>query len=96
MITEGLLSTVLIKTLLDIKDEGPLTDTDTADLLLSLSLNAQTKDPRIRKELSRVVYILEEGRTKRNMTCSSPGFKRRLTDLPGSGPPYGGPKSFPS
>jgi len=96
MITEGLLSTVLIKTLLDIKDEGPLTDTDTADLLLSLSLNAQTKDPRIRKELSRVVYILEEGRTKRNMTYSSPDFKRRLADLPGSGPPYGGPKSFPS
>jgi len=64
MVTEGLLSTVLMKTLLYIKDEGPLTDTDTADLLLSLSLNAQTKDQRIREELSRVVYILEEGRTK--------------------------------
>jgi len=56
MVTEGLLSTVLIKTLLYIKDEGPLTDTDTADLVLSLSLNAQTKDHRVREELSRYVH----------------------------------------
>jgi len=65
MVTEGLLSTVLIITLLYIKDEGPLTDTDMGDLLLSLSLNAQITHHRVREELSRAVHILEEGRTKR-------------------------------
>jgi len=63
LVSEGLLSTVLEKTLLYNQDEGLNTNTNTADLLLTLSLKAHTKDLRVREEISRTVHILIGGRT---------------------------------
>ena len=61
LISEGLLATVLDKTLLYCQEEGSPTSTKAAKLLLSLSLEAPTTDARIRTELSHAVLILSEG-----------------------------------
>ena len=61
LISEGLLATVLDKTLLYCQEEGSQTSTKAAKLLLSLSLEAPTTDARVRTELSHAVLILSEG-----------------------------------
>jgi len=61
IISEGLLATVLDKTLLHCQKEGSHTSTKAAKLLLSLSLEAPTSDARIRTELSHAVLILRDG-----------------------------------
>jgi len=47
LVSDGLLSAVLEKTLLYNQEEGPNKVTSTADLLLTLSLKAHTKDIRV-------------------------------------------------
>jgi hypothetical protein len=61
LISEGLLATVLDKTLLYCQEEGSQTSTNAAELLLSLSLEASTTEARVRTELSRAVLILSGG-----------------------------------
>jgi len=61
LISEGLLAKVLEKTLLYNQVEGSQINMSTADLLLTLSLKAHTKDARVRIELSRAVHILSRG-----------------------------------
>jgi len=61
LISEGLLATVLDKTLLYCQEEGSQTSTKAAKLLLSLSLEAPTTNARIRTELSHAVLILRKG-----------------------------------
>jgi len=57
----GLLAKVLEKTLLYCQEEGSQTNTNAADLLLSLSLEAHITDARVRMELSRAIHILSGG-----------------------------------
>jgi len=57
-ISEGLLSQVLEKAHLHSQQEGSQLNTNSAALLLTLSLQADTTDLRIRMELSRVIYTL--------------------------------------
>jgi len=64
LVSEGLLAKVLKKTLLYNQEEGPNNDTSTADLLLTLSLKAHTKDIRVRVEMSRAIDILSGGWTR--------------------------------
>jgi len=56
LVSEGLLAKVLEKilekTLIYNQEEGPNKNTSTADLLLTLSLKAHTKDIRVRGEIS--------------------------------------------
>jgi len=61
LISEGLLAKVLEKTLLYCQEEGSQTNTNAADLLLTLSLEAHTTDARVRMELSRAIHILSGG-----------------------------------
>jgi len=63
LVSEGLLSAVLEKTLLYNQEEGPNNNTSTADLLLTLSLRAHTEDARVRVEISRAIHILSKGWT---------------------------------
>jgi len=58
LISEGLLATVLDKTLLYCQKEGSQTSTEAAKLLLTLSLEAPTTDARIHTKLSHAVLIL--------------------------------------
>jgi len=53
--------TTLVSELLYNQEEGLNKNTNTADLLLTLSLRAHTKDMRVREEISRAVYILSGG-----------------------------------
>ena len=64
LISEGLLSKVLEKTRLYSQGEGSQLNTNTASLLLTLSLRAHTTDARIRMELSRAIHILSVGGTR--------------------------------
>ena len=64
LVSEGLLSTVLEKTLLYNQEDGLNKNTNTADLLLTLSLKAHTKDMRVREEISRAAHILSGGWTR--------------------------------
>jgi len=57
LISEGMLSKVLEKTCLYSQLEGSQLNTNTADLLLTLSLQAHTTDARIGLELSRAIHI---------------------------------------
>ena len=61
LISKGLLSKVLEKTRLYSQGEGYQLNTNTAALLLTLSLSAHTTDARIRMELSRAIHILSGG-----------------------------------
>ena len=63
LISEGLLSKVLKKTRLYSQVEEYQLNTNTAALLLTLSLRAHTTDARIRMELSRAIHILSGGGT---------------------------------
>ena len=63
LVSEGLLSAVLEKTLFYNQEEGPNNNTSTADLLLTLSLRAHTEDARVRLEISRAIHILSGGWT---------------------------------
>jgi len=63
LVSKGLLSTVLEKALLYNQEEGPNKNTSTADLLLTLSLKAHTKDIRVRVEISRAIHLLSGGWT---------------------------------
>jgi len=63
LISERLLSQVLEKTRLYSQVEGSQLNTNTAALLLTLSLKAHTTDARIRMELSRAIHILSGGWT---------------------------------
>jgi len=63
LVSEGLLSAVLEKTLFYNQEEGPNNNTNTADLLLTLSLRAHTEDARVRLEISRAIHILSGGWT---------------------------------
>ena len=63
LISEGLLSMVLEKTRLYSQVEEYQLNTNTAALLLTLSLRAHTTDARIRMELSRAIHILSGGGT---------------------------------
>jgi len=58
LVSEGLLSKVLEKTCLYSQEEGSQSNTNTADLLLTLSLRARTTDARIRMEIGRAIQIL--------------------------------------
>jgi len=58
LISEGLLSQMLVKTRLYSQGEGSQFNTDAAALLLTLSLRANTTDLRIRMELSRAIHTL--------------------------------------
>jgi len=58
LISEGLLSHVLVKTRLYSQGQGPQFNTDATALLLTLSLRANTTDLRIRMELSRAIHTL--------------------------------------
>ena len=64
LVSDGLLSAVMEKTLLYNQEEGPNKNTSTADLLLTLSLKAHTKDIRVRVEISRAIHILSGGWTE--------------------------------
>jgi len=63
LVSEGLLSAVLEKTLLYKQEEEPNNHTGTADLLLTLSLRAHTEDARVRVDISRAIHILSGGWT---------------------------------
>ena len=61
LVSEGLLSAVLEKTLFYDQEERPNNNTSTANLLLTLSLRAHTEDARVRVEISRAIHILSGG-----------------------------------
>jgi len=61
LVSKGLLAKVLEKTLLYNQEEGSYKNTSTADLLLTLSLKAHTKDICVRVEISRALHILSGG-----------------------------------
>jgi len=61
LISKGLLAKVLEKTLLYNQVEGSQINTNTANLLLTLSLKTHTTDTRVRAEISRAIHILSEG-----------------------------------
>jgi len=63
LISEGLMATVLDKTLLYYQEEDPHINTDAADLLLSLSLEIHQPDARVRIEICRAIHILSGGET---------------------------------
>jgi len=58
LISEGLLSQMLVKTRLYSQGKGFQFNTDAAALLLTLNLSANTTDLRIRMELSRAIHTL--------------------------------------
>jgi len=58
LISEGLLSHVLVKTRLYSQGRGSQFNTDAGALLLTPNLSANTTDSRIRMELSRVIHTL--------------------------------------
>jgi len=64
LISEGLLASVLDKTLVYCQEDGSRMNTNAAKILLTLSLEAPTTNARIRTELSQAVLTLRQGWTK--------------------------------